>query len=182
MRKFSPEFIIIIIFMAVSGIAFFFYLQSELRTINSLKIEIASLERAKEVVSEKEPEDPAHLKELFPASGSEAAFIEKAYVIAIINNINDISFNYSRREFIDLASGNTLKSIVQPEKKPSLIYLDSIKMNFFSDYRGLAEFIRELQNLSRLVTIETLSVKNKGTSLAVEMVVNIYSTGAVNAL
>ena len=182
MRKFSPSFIVIIIFLAVSGIIFSFYVKSGFDTIRSLKTNIASLAEGNKYTSVREPEGIEGLKELFPQSGSATEFIEKAYMISGSYNIYDITFNYNKREFIDLASGNILKALPSSGSMPKVISLDSIKISFISDYRGLTEFIRELQNLSRLVTIDGLNVKNKGTSLAVEMVVNIYSTETINAL
>lgn len=182
MRKFSPAFVIIIIFMAVSGTIFFFYVKAEFKTIRSLKTDIAYLSTQDEHISKNEPEGLEHLKELFPQPGSATEFIEKIYMISGSYNIDAISFNYNKREYADLSSGNILKALPSSGSMPKVISLDSIKINFVSDYRSLAEFIRELQNLSRLVTIDGLNVKNKGTSLAVEMVVNIYSMETSNAL
>ncbi|MBI4827098.1 MAG: type 4a pilus biogenesis protein PilO [Nitrospirae bacterium] len=182
MRKLSPAFITVISLIAVSGILFAFYVRSELNTIRTLNAAVAQMDAGNEFTASGVEKDIALLKELFPRSGSTAEFIEGAYVISSKYAIDDIEFNYKDRAFVSLDTGKVLKALPTSGIMPGIIYRDSVKINFTSDYRSIAEFIRELQNLNRLVKIEGLKVQNLKTSLAVEMVVNIYSAEEINAL
>lgn len=182
MKKLSHAFITVIALIAVSGILFAFYVRSKLNTIRALNAGIAQLDVSSEFTASGGEKDIDFLKGLFPRSGSTAEFIESAYVISSRYDIDDIEFNYKDRAFVSLDTGKILKALPTSGITPRIIYRDSVKINFTSDYRSIAEFIRELQNLNRLVKIEGLEVQNRKTSLAVEMVVNIYSAEEINAL
>lgn len=182
MKKLSPAFIIVIALIIVSGILFAFYVKGRLKKIRTLNFSIAQMDASNESASGRGNEGIELLKGLFPASGSTSEFIESAYMISSRYAIDDIEFNYKDRAFISLDTGKMLKALPSSGAAPRVIYLDSVKINFNSDYRNTAEFIRELQNLQRLVKVEGLKIKNDKTSLAVEMVVNIYSAEEPDAL
>ncbi|MDO8282443.1 MAG: hypothetical protein Q7U10_07455 [Thermodesulfovibrionia bacterium] len=182
MKKLSPAFITVIALIVVSGILFAFFMKSKLSTIRTLNAGIAQMNVSNEITASAGQEDLNFLNDLFPRPGSTAEFIESAYMISSRYAIDDIEFNYKDRAFISLDTGKILKALPSSGVMPKIIYRDSVKINFNSDYRNTAEFIRELQDLKRLVKIESLKVQNRMTSLAVEMVVNIYSAEETNAL
>lgn len=183
MRKLSPAFITVIALIAVSVILFALIVRSKLNTIRTLNASIAEMAVGNELTaSAGGQEDLDFLKGLFPRPGSTAEFIENAYMISSRYAIDDIEFNYKDRAFVSLDTGKILKALPSSGAIPKIIYCDSVKIKFNSDYRNTAEFIRELQNLKRLVKIEGLKAQKRKTSLSVEMVVNIYSAEEINAL
>ena len=62
-------------------------------------------------------------------------------------------------------------------QKPKVMYSYPITINFNSGYRDLAEFIREIQNHERLVTLKSIRAKPEKEKdyLAVEIVADLYS-------
>lgn len=182
MKKFSKASIIVIALITITGILFTFYVRGKLSTIRTLNASIAEMDLSDEFTALQEDKDAVYLKRLFPREDSISEFIESAYMISSRYSIDDIKFNYKDRTFINLDTGKILKALPSSGIMPGTIYRDSVKINFTSDFRNIAEFIRELQNLERLVKIEVLQVKNLKTSLDVEMIVNIYSAEDINAL
>ena len=176
MKKPKITFILVLTAVIVSGFLFSFYVKSKLSSIKSLKASIEELQKNSQVAIEKDTGGIKNLKELFPEAGNVTEFIENAYRISKLRGIKNLTFEQKNREFIDLGSGKILKAMPVSGQKPRVIYSYPIKISFNSNYRNMAEFIRELQNQNRLATIESLMVKSDIEYLTVDMVVNIYST------
>ena len=132
----------------------------------------------KNLSNEKYPEELKNLKQLFPEISNITEFIENAYHISKRYSIRNITFDLKGSEFIDLSSGKILKALPASGQKPKVMYSYPVTINFNSGYRDMAEFIREIQNQERLITIKSIKVKPEKEKdyLSVEMVVNIYST------
>ncbi|MBI4844469.1 MAG: hypothetical protein HY809_09130 [Nitrospirae bacterium] len=182
MKKLSPAFLAIIIFITSTGIVTAVYVKSKRDKIRSLNSAIAETASRRARADSTDAHKNEMLKKLFPVSGQTSKFIEEAYVIAERYGINNISFDYSERKFMDLGTGSILKALPASGILPDTALIDSVKINFISDFKSAAEFIREIQNLERLVAIEKLKVQKADPSLAVEMIVNIYSTEKRDAL
>ena len=176
MKKPKIAFILVITVVIVSGLLFSLYVKSKISSIKSLRASIEELQKNNQASIEKDTGGIKNLKELFPEAGNISEFIENAYRISKLRGIKNLTFEQKSREFIDLGSGKILKAMPLSGQKPQVIYSYPIKNSFNSNYRNMAEFIRELQNQNRLVTIESLIVKRDIEYLTVEMVVNIYST------
>ncbi len=182
MKRPGNAFIIIITVVVTTGILFAFFINSKKATIRLLKQSIENISNSENLMLMNRPENVNDLQPLFPDSAGTTEFIEKAYITASKYGIDNLSFNYNNRTFINLDTGRTLKAIPSSGIKPGFLSIDSIKVSFTSDYRSLAEFVREIQNFSRLVTIEEMKAYRKKSALAVDIVAKIYSTEAANAL
>ena len=176
MKKPKIAFIIVLTAVIVSGLLFSFYVKSKISSIKSLKASIEELQKDNQASIEKDTGGIKNLKELFPQYGNITGFIENVYRISKLRGIKNLTFEQKSREFIDLGSGKILKAMPVSGQKPQVIYSYPIKLSFNSNYRNMAEFIREIQNQDRLATIESLMVKSDIEYLIVDMVVNIYST------
>ena len=176
MKKPKIAFILVITVVVVSGLLFSLYVKTKLSSIKKIKASIEELQKISRVAIEEDTGGIKNLKELFPEAGNVTGFIENAYRISKLRGIKNLTFEQKSREFIDLGSGKILKAMPVSGQKPGVIYSYPVKISFNSNYRNMAEFIRELQNQARLATIESLMVKRDNEYLSVDMVVNIYST------
>jgi Tfp pilus assembly protein PilO len=181
MKKQKTAFILIVTTLIISGLLFSFYVKSKISTLRSLRASVSSMQVSysdNKLANEKYSEEFKNLKQLFPEVSNITEFIENAYQISKRYSVRNITFDLKGSEFIDLTSGKILKALPISGQKPKVIYLYPVTINFNSGYRDMAEFIREIQNQQRLITIKSIKVKPEKEKdyLAVEMVVNIYST------
>jgi len=176
MKKPKITFLIVLTAVIVSGLLFSFYVKSKFSSIKSLRASIEELQKDNQASIEEDTGGIKNLKELFPQSGNITEFIENVYRISKLRGIKNLTFEQKRRELIDLGSGKILKAMPVSGQKPGVIYSYPVKISFNSNYRNMAEFIREIQNQDRLATIESLMVKRDIEYLTVDMFVNIYST------
>jgi Tfp pilus assembly protein PilO len=176
MKKPKIVFILVITAVIVSGLLFSLYVKSKISSIKSLRASVEELQKNNRAAIEKDTGGIKNLKELFPEAGNISEFIENVYRISKLRGIKNLTFEQKNREFIDLGSGKILKAMPVSGQKPRVIYSYPVKISFNSNYRNMAEFIREMQNQNRLATIGNLMVKRDIEYLTVEMVVNIYST------
>jgi Tfp pilus assembly protein PilO len=170
-------FLLIMTAVIVSGLLFSLYLKSKISSMRNLRASIEDFQKKTQEDLEKKPAGMHNLKELFPAAGNTAGFIENAYRIAKQRGIQDMIFEQKRTEFLDSASGRTFKALPVSGQKPKVISVYPVRISFHSGYRNMAEFIREVQDQPRMVTIESLAVKRDTGYLSVDMVMNIYATG-----
>ncbi|OGW51482.1 MAG: hypothetical protein A2Y81_12905 [Nitrospirae bacterium RBG_13_43_8] len=181
MKKQKTAFVLIVTLLIISGLLFSFYVKSKISTLRSLRASVSSMQVSysdKDLANERYPEELKNLKKLFPEISSITEFIENAYQISKRYSIKNITFDLKGSEFIDLSSGKILKALPASGQKPKVMYSYPVTINFNSGYRDMAEFIREIQNQERLITIKSIKVKPEKEKdyLSVEMVVNIYST------
>lgn len=168
-------FLLILAALILSGIVFFFYAKSTFSLIKNLRSSIEEFQKKSQEDLKKNAGGIQNLKGLFPEEGNITEFIENAYRISKQRGIRNLTFEQRRTEFIDLSSGKVLKSVPVSGKKPKVIYAYPVKFSFDSGYRNMAEFIREIQNQNRLVTIQSLTAKRDIDHLSAEMVVTVYS-------
>jgi len=176
MKRQKIAFILVVTAVIVSGSLFSFYVKSKVSSIKSLRSSIRNYDKVKDVITAKETVGINNLKELFPETGNIPGFIENTYMISKKYSVKNLTFEQKGREFIDLGSGKVLKELPAVKQKVKVIYSYPVKINFYSGYRNMAEFIREMQNQERLVTIHGLTIKRDKETLAAEMVVYVYST------
>lgn len=176
MKRQKITFILLLTAVVVSGALFSFYAKSRIASINSLRSSIKSFDRVRDVSDVKDTGEIRNLKELFPEKANIAGFIENIYPVSKKYSVKNLTFEQKGREFIELNSGKVLKDLPATGQKTKLLYSYPVKVNFNSDYRNMAEFVRVIQNQERLVTIDSLTVKRDKETLAVEMAVHIYST------
>jgi Tfp pilus assembly protein PilO len=175
MKKMKGAFLVLIASVIVSAFLFAAYVKAELSSLNKLQSSIEELQKSPQVTPEADPETVRSLRELFPAEGAVTEYIEKAYWIAKSHAIRNLVFEQKSRELIDAGSGKAMKTLPAAAQKQAVISVYPVKISFTSGYRNMAEFVRELQNQPRMVTIENLSAKRDTDHLSVEMVLNIYS-------
>ena len=176
MKKMKVAFILLIAALVVSGLVFSLYAKSKFSSIKSLRTSIEEFQKKNREAIESHTDELQILKELFPEADNITEFIETAYRISKLQGIKNLTFEQRNREFIELSSGKTVKTRPDSGKKVKGIYAYPVKISFDSGYRNMAEFIREIQNQNRMVTIGNLMAKRDTDHLSVEMVVTIYST------
>lgn len=176
MKKMKVAFILLVTAVIVSGLLFSLYVNSKISSIKRLQSSIAELQENSRINVKEETGAIKNLKVLFPDEGNNTESVEKAYRIAKSHGIKNLVFEQRSRELIELSSGKILKTMPASGKKQKVIYVYPIKISFNSGYRNMAEFIREIQNQDRMVTVENLTAKRDTEHLSVEMVVSIYST------
>jgi Tfp pilus assembly protein PilO len=181
MRKPKTAFILVVTILIVSGLLFSFYVKSKISLLNSLRSSMSSMQVSyldNKLANEKYSQELKNLKQLFPEASDITEFIENVYNTSKRYSIKNIVFDLKSSEFIELSSGKILKALPITGQKPKVMYSYPLTINFNSGYREMAEFVRDIQNQDRLVTIKSLKVKPEKEKeyLAVEMVVNIYST------
>jgi Tfp pilus assembly protein PilO len=115
-----------------------------------------------------------NLKKLFPKTSNVTEFVEDVSRISKRRALRNLVFEQRSTEFIGAVSGRSLKAV--PSSPQSVIYVYPFRMSFNAGYRDTAEFLREIENQERLVTIGSLVVKRDKDGLAVDMGVNVYST------
>ena len=175
MNKMKGAFLLLIAAVVVSGLLFAAYVKAKRSSIKKVQASIEELQKSTQVTPESDPETILSLRELFPPEGAVTEYIEKAYWIAKSHAIKNLVFEQRSREFIDSGSGKVIKTLPASSQKPGGISVYPVKISFTSGFRNMAEFIRELQNQPRMVTIENLTAKRDTEHLSVEMVLNIYS-------
>ena len=180
MKKQKIVFIALITAVAVSGLLFSLYCKSKIASMKSLRTSIEAIQGSALRV-EKESEDKETLIKLFPEKASLMVFIEDIYGLSKQRGIKNLFFEQKSQEFIDLSSGRVLKALPLTGIQPKVLSSFPVKITFHSGYRNMAEFVREIQNQERLVTVKNLRAKHDKGFLAVEMVVDIYSSEASNA-
>jgi Tfp pilus assembly protein PilO len=175
MKKMKVAFMLLIAAVLVTGLLFAMHVTSKRSSIKKMRSSIEELQKGSQTTVEEDTEKISNLRELFPADGAVTEYMEKAYWIAKSHAIKNMVFEQRSREFIELGSGKVLKALPASAQKPKVIYVYPVKISFTSGYRNMAEFIRELQNQPRMVTIENLTATRDTEHLSVEMVLNIYS-------
>jgi Tfp pilus assembly protein PilO len=175
MKRPKILFLLILAAVILSGIIFFFYAKSAFSSIKNLRASIAEFQKKSQEELNKNTGVIQNPEELFPEKGNISEFIENAYRTSKQRGVRNLSFEQKTTEFIDLSSGKVLKSIPVSEKKPRVIYVYPVKFSFDSGFRNMAEFIREIQNQKRLVTIQSLTVKRDIDHLSTDMVIAVYS-------
>ncbi|MBM4147358.1 MAG: hypothetical protein FJ240_13975, partial [Nitrospira sp.] len=152
-------FPVILAAVILSGIIFFFYAKSAFSSIKNIRVSIEEFQKKSREDLKKNTSGIQNPKELFPEEGNITEFIENAYSTSKQRGIRNLSFEQKTTEFIDLTSGKVLKALPVSGKKPGVIYVYPVKFSFDSGFRNMAEFLREIQNQKRLVTIQSLTVK-----------------------
>lgn len=175
MGKSKILFLAIITAVVVSGLLFSLYCKSKIASIKNLRTSIETLQD-KNLLVEREPENIQKLRALFPEKTYITEFIEDIYKISKQLKIKNLFFEQKNQEFIELASGRVLKALPKTGEKPQVLYSFPVKITFQAGYRNMAEFVREIQNQERFVTIESLKAKRDKGYLSVEIVADIYST------
>jgi Tfp pilus assembly protein PilO len=180
MKKQKTTFILVVTGLVVSGLLFSLYVKSKISLLNSLRSSISFIQVSyldNKLTNEKYSEGLKNLKQLFPETSNITEFIENVYNISKKYSIKNIVFDLKNREFVELSSGKILKALPISGQKPKVMYSYPVTINFNSGYRDMAEFVREIQNQERLVTIKSIKAKPEKEKeyLTVEMVVNIYS-------
>ncbi|MEW6110103.1 MAG: type 4a pilus biogenesis protein PilO [Nitrospirota bacterium] len=177
MKKNRWTFILMVTAVVISGISFSLYVKSKISAINTLRTSVTMASKKIADATEGKTAQLETLRLLFPETGDTTEFIESMYRISKRRNIVNLKFEQKSREYIEAATGRPLRALPATGQKTGLIYSYPVKISFNSGYRDMAEFIREMQNQERLVTIESLNVKRDKDFLAAEMIVNIYSAG-----
>lgn len=175
MKKTSRLFLILVAGVLVSGIVYVFYVKSKISSIHALR---SSINEAASMVAARDEQGTQNESEfggLFPVRSDIAGFMEEIYVISKKYDIGNLTFEQKDRELIDLGSGNIIKAMPVSGKKPNIMYAYPVRISFSSGYRNQAEFVREMQNMKRLVTIKNLKTRRDAGLLATEMVIVVYS-------
>jgi Tfp pilus assembly protein PilO len=180
MKKQKIFFIAIVTAVVVSGLLFSVYCKYKIASMKSLRTSIEAIQGSTLRV-ERDSGDRELLSKLFPEKASITEFIEDIYEVSKQQSIRNLFFEQKNQEFIELSSGKILKALPATGEKPKVLSSFPVKITFHSGYRNMAEFVREIQNRERLVTVESLKAKRDKGFLAVEMVVDIYSTEESNA-
>lgn len=175
MKKPKILFIAIVTAIIVSCIVFSLYCKSKIASMKSLRTSIKAFQKST-LLAEEESGNLKNLRELFPERAYITEFIEDIYKISKQRTIRNLFFEQKNQEFIELSSGRVLKALPTSGEKPKVLSSFPVKITFHSGYRNMAEFVREIQNQERLTTIESLKANRDKGYLAVEMVVDIYST------
>ena len=174
MKKPKILFIAIITAVVVSGLLFSLYCKSKIASMKGLRTSIEAFQKSP-LLAVGESGDKQNLRELFPERARITEFIEDIYKISKQLKIKHLFFEQKNQEFIELSSGKILKAFPTTGEKPQVLSSFPVKITFHSSYRNMAEFIREIQNQQRLITIESLKATRDKGYLAVDMVVDIYS-------
>jgi Tfp pilus assembly protein PilO len=177
MKKQKVIFLLVVTGVILSGLVFSFYVRSKISSIHALRSSIENVSKADDETRSGKSKNVRRidsLKRLFPQKGDTAVFIEEVYRIGKQRALKNLTFEQKSTQFIEPASGGISKTVRAPSQK--VIYAYPFRISFNAGYRNSAEFIREIQNIERFVTMESISVKREKESLAVELVVSIYST------
>ena len=175
MKKPKIVFFAIVTAVAVSGLLFSLYVKSKVSSMKSLRASIEVIQNST-FLDKEESGNTQNLRALFPERDYITEFIEDTYKISKKRKINNLFFEQKNQEFIELSSGRVLKALPATGEKPKVLSSFPVKITFHSGYRNMAEFVREIQNQERLVTVESLKANRDEGYLAVEMVADIYST------
>lgn len=177
MKKQKVISLLVVTGVILSGLVFSFYVRSKISSMHALRSSIENVSKTDSEVSSGKDKNVRRidtLKRLFPQKGNTAAFIEDVYRIGKQRALKNLTFEQKSTQFIEPGSGGISKTSHAPSQK--VIYAYPFRIAFNAGYRNTAEFIREIQDLERFATMESISVKRDKESLAVEMVVTVYST------
>ncbi|MBI5848000.1 MAG: type 4a pilus biogenesis protein PilO [Nitrospirae bacterium] len=166
MNNQKKAFYIILAVVIVTGLLFSFYAFSKISSIHKLRAAIEKSGAERVLTTEKYSGSSADLRKSIPGKMWTVEFIETAYNASRKHKISDLTFE---QKSLDVSRRQT-----QGNSRPSL-QAYPVKMNFHAGYREMAEFVRELQNLEKLVTIDNLRVKGEKSYLAVEMTISTYA-------
>lgn len=170
MKSRNKAFYLIVAVVLITGLIFSLYAFSKIRSIHELRaaLEKSGAERA--LAIEKNSDLRGTITPLrgiaIPRKIWATEFIETAYNASRKYGISNLTFEQKSPESARRQTqGNSRQSF---QSYP-------VKMTFHAGYREMAEFIRELQGLDRLVTIDNLRVKSEKSYLAVEMTISTYT-------
>lgn len=178
MKKSKKVFMLLVAGLVVSGLFCIFYVKSKISSIKTLRSSLSEIVLRVSDADQQRNAQGMEFGELFPGKSDIAGFMEEIYLISNKYDIKNLSFEQKDRELIDLGSGNIIKAMPASGQKSNVMYSYPVRISFYSGYRGQAEFIREMQNMKRLVTIKNLKVRRDQGLLATDIVVNIYSAEA----
>lgn len=169
-------FILVVSAVIISGVFFSLYVKSRIGEMRRLSASIKDVQkRGTEVGTPAEVMDINRLKKLFPPDSSTARFVEDIYKIAGRYDIKNLIIEQKPTEYVELSMGKTLKAVPVTEQKPRVLYSYPLMLTFNAGYRDMGEFIREVQNSERLVSVNSLNVKKGKQGLDIYMLINIYS-------
>lgn len=174
MKKSKIIFISVIAALVISGIFFSIYFRNKIKNIKNLRASIENLYVAGTPGAET-PKGLTDLNQLFPQKGGTTEFIENIFLISKKYFIKDMLVEYKSHEALALGSGKQMTSGRESAHKTGVLYVHPITITFNCGYRNMAEFIREIQDRQRLVSIKTLKVNKGKDLLSAELVLNIYS-------
>ena len=177
MKPFRRVFILIVTAVIIAGVLFSIHLRFRMSRFDALKRSINKVYVVTQAAAGADTGSSENISRLFPETAGVSGFIEYMYGIAVRYGLQDIIFQHSHIEYLESGSGRVLKALPSSGERPDVLFAYPVIIRFRSDFRGLAEFIREVQNLERLATIETLNTNRDRDGLSTEMVVRIYSTG-----
>lgn len=172
MKNQKKAFYILVTVVITTGLIFTLYAFSKIRSIHELRAAIKRSGEERELAIRKNSDSSAGAAisnrrgAFIPRKLWTTEFIETAYTSSRKYGIRNLSF--------DQKSPESSRRQPQGQDRPALqVY--PVKMTFHAGYREMAEFLRELQELDRLVTIDNLRVKNEKSYLAVEVTVSTYA-------
>jgi Tfp pilus assembly protein PilO len=174
MKKSRIIFISVMTALVISGIFFSVYFKNKIKNIKNLRASIENLYAAG-MPAEEAPKESTGLNQLFPPKGGTTEFIENIFILSKKYFIKDMHIEYKSHEAIESGTGKQMSSGHESGQKKNVIYAHPIRINFNSGYRNMAEFIREIQNRERLVSVKSLKATKGKYLLSVELVLNIYS-------
>ena len=171
--------VLIVMAVIITGILFSLHIRSRMLRSDALRRSIDEVYVAIQAVASTDTGSTENISRLFPEPADVTGFIEQIYGKAARYGLQDIIFQHNHVEYLEFGSGRVLKALPSSGERPDVLFAYPVIIRFRSDYRGLAEFIREVQNLERLATIETLKTRRDSDGISTEMVVSIYSTGEI---
>jgi|GEM_PF-6207676 len=163
-------FLYIISAVLVSGIVFSLYVIFKIRTIRNLRTSAGSISSEAAVKAGHGTASENKPGKNIPSKMWAAEFIEIAYDKANRVGIRNLVIEQKSK---DISPAN-----ITAQHSSRKIRSYPARISFSSGYREMAEFIRELQSMDRLVTIEGLKIKGEKSSLAVDITVVTYSMEA----
>ncbi|MBI5075677.1 MAG: type 4a pilus biogenesis protein PilO [Nitrospirae bacterium] len=172
MNSRKKAFYTILAVVISTGLIFSLYAVSKIRSIHELRaaVEKTATERLQAIRKDSDSSTDAGKSApkgaIVPPKMWTTEFIETAYNASQKYGIRNLTFEQkssdsSRRQ----TPGNSRLSL---QAYP-------VKMTFHAGYREMAEFLRELQDLDRLVTIDNLRVKSEKSYLAAEVTISTYA-------
>lgn len=166
MKNQTKPFFVVLAIVVVTGLIFSLYAYSKIRSIRELRTTIDKIgtERARAVW--KDADGGSDTQKSIPQKMWTTEFIETAYTVSQKYRITDMTFE---QKSLDSARKQT------PANIRLTLQSYPVKITFHAGYREMAEFIRELQDLERLVTVDNLKVKSEKSYLAVEITLSTYA-------
>lgn len=176
MRNIRVPFVLLLAAVVLSAVIAGFLFQAKIRTIHGLRASLASPMR--EPVSGSDlGADRKYLKKLYPPESGIPGFLEQMHGMARRNGVQELFFEQRNREMVMPDTGKTVRPQSSATTAVATLYRFPVRVSFKSGYRQMAEFIREIQGMERMVTVENLHGRKDKGSLLTEMTVVIYATG-----